>query len=76
MGRYPTHGAGGLFTLSEILGMLVIASAIVSLTIVALFGKGANNEVVLGASGGVLFYLIAWALNYAVYKFKKWKDDA
>lgn len=71
MGRYPTHGAGGLFTLSEILGMLVIASAIVSLTIVAVFGKGTNNEIVLGASGGVLFYLIAWTLNFVFRRCHK-----
>jgi len=63
MGKYPTHG-----------WHLMVLFCVIYM--VAVFDTGQYKEITLGASIGVLISWIAWALNYAVYKFKKWKDDA
>ena len=62
MGKYPTHG-----------WHLMVLFCVTYM--VAVFGTGRYNEIILGASVGVLISWVAWALNYAVYKFKKWRDE-
>ena len=60
MGKYRSHG-----------WHLIILFTVVYM--IAVFGTGPQNNLILGASIGILISWFAWLLNYAVHKYKKWR---
>ena len=60
MGKYRSHG-----------WHLIILFTVVYM--IAVFGTGAHNKMILGASIGILISWFAWLFNYGFHKYKKWR---